>query len=148
MSSKPFGNQIRLRVAARAIGAEYDALRKWRERHGLFGVPGEPKRELSVPEVCGLRVAVIALRRCRGITVSEALEAGAAAVPAFESLLIGETTAETIEFGNVAAPRKTLELSLGGVLGDVLPKLGLGFVSRGFGRTEHVTPNQPTGVLQ
>jgi hypothetical protein len=142
--SKAFGHQIRLRIAARAIGAEYDTLRKWRQRFGLFGTPGEPKRELSVPEVCGLRVAVIALHRCRGISVREALEFAALAVPGFEDILRGERATETIEFGNIAAPRRTLELSLGGVLADVLPKLGLGFVSRGFG---HVTPNQTAGVL-
>jgi hypothetical protein len=81
--SKPFGHQVRLRIAARAIGVGYDSLRKWRQRFGLFGTPGQPKRELSVPEVCALRVAAIALHKCRGITVREALEVSAnLAVPA------------------------------------------------------------------
>jgi transposase-like protein len=147
MSSTCFGNQIRLRVAARAIGVEHDLLRKWRQRFGLFGTPGQPKRELSVPEVCALRVAVIALHKCRGITVREALDVSARlATPAVEALLTGERAVETIELGNDKTGNRVV-ISLGTVVADVLPRLGLGFVSRGFGRTEHVTPNQ-IGVLQ
>ena len=62
-----------------------NSLRKWRERFGLFGTPGQPKRELTIPEVCALRVAVIALDRCRGLSVREALDLSSRlAVPMFE----------------------------------------------------------------
>ena len=74
MSQKPFAPQVMTRRAASAIGVSHDSLRKWRERFGLFGTPGQPKRELTIPEVLALRVAVLALDRCRGLSVREALD--------------------------------------------------------------------------
>jgi hypothetical protein len=117
------------------------------KRFGLFGTPGQPKRELSVPEVCALRVAALVLHKCHGITVREALDVSARlAVPAFEAMLTGERGTETLEIANDKTGEQVL-ISLGGVIADVLPRLGLGFVSQGFGRAERVTPNQ-IGVLQ
>ena len=49
----------------------------------------------------------------------------------FESLLTGEEVVETIELGNEGTGEQIV-VSLGGVLADVLPKLGLGFVHRAF----------------
>ena len=132
MPPKAFAPQVRLRSAARAIGVEHDLLRKWRQRFGLFGTIGQPKRELSVPETCALRVAVVSLRRCRGLSVREALDLSSRlAVPMFESLLTGDAAVETVEFVNEKTGEQVV-VSLGGVLGDVLPKLGLGFINRAF----------------
>ena len=132
MPPKAFAPQVLTSRAASAIGIEHELLRKWRQRFGLFGTPGQPKRELTIPEVLALRVAVIALHRCRCLSVREALDLSSRlAVPAFESLLTGEEVVETIELGNEKTGEQVV-VSLGGVLGDVLPRLGLGFVNRAF----------------
>ena len=61
MLPKAFSPQVLTSRAASAIGIEHELLRKWRQRFGLFGTPGQPKRELTIPELLALRFAVIAL---------------------------------------------------------------------------------------
>ncbi|MGA7452471.1 MAG: hypothetical protein WBW73_14680 [Rhodoplanes sp.] len=129
MPPKAFAPQVLTSRAASAIGIEHELLRKWRLRFGLFGTAGEPKRDLTVPEVLTLRCAVIAVRR-HGFPVAEAIGVCAkTALPAFERILRGDQPAAMLSLTNEKTG-KQVTLDLNAVVAFVLPKLGLGFVTR------------------
>ena len=130
MPPKAFAPQVLTSRAASAIGIEHELLRKWRLRFGLFGRPGEPRRrELTVPEVLSLRCVVIAVRR-HAFPVGEAIGVCAKiALPAFERILRGDQPAATLTLAN-SKTGEQCTLDLNAVVAFVLPKLGLGFVTR------------------